>query len=146
MLASVDRREPLLPRISRSGPSRVADLPCLGVGSHSSLRCTTTQRRVKSAASEGPDGDIQGSRGPTIHGCATWTSLLEPHYNKLCTAHHEYRNTGCCFGSSRDRFKPSSNNLILSCKDTLQRTGCESIENNRAHEEVVGAGGTAPHG
>ena len=56
-----------------------------------------------------------------LYGCATWTSL-KGHYAKLRTTHHRMllRILGACCKSPNKR--------ILSYKDTLQRTECESIE------------------
>ena len=73
-----------------------------------------------------------------LYGCATRTPL-KGHYAKLRTTHHRMllRILGA--------WCKSSNKRILSYKDTLQQTECESIE-KRAHEEVVVGGGAAPHG
>ena len=56
-----------------------------------------------------------------LYGCATWT-LVKGHYTKLRTAHHRMllRILGA--------WRKSPNKRILSHKDALQRTECESIE------------------
>ena len=56
-----------------------------------------------------------------LYGCATWTSL-KGHYAKLRTTHH--RMLLRILGS----WCKSPNKRILSYKDALQRTECESIE------------------
>ena len=56
-----------------------------------------------------------------LYGCATWTPL-EGHYTKLRTTHH--RMVLWILGA----WCKSSNKCIISYKDALQRTECESIE------------------
>ena len=56
-----------------------------------------------------------------LHGCAAWTPL-RGYYTKVSTTHYRMllRIIGAWF--------KSPNNRVLSFKDALQRTGCESIE------------------
>ena len=93
----------------------------------------------KSAAPEGPDGEVLGSKGFLIR-CATWTPL-KGHY-KLRTTHRRMllRILGA--------WCKSTNKRILSYKDALHPPGNRMREhrNSRAHEEIVVVGGAAPHG
>ena len=74
----------------------------------------------KSAAYEDPDGEVRGSRGFLIR--MRDMDPLKGHYTKLCTTHH--RMLLGILGA----WCESPNKRILSYKDALQRTECESIE------------------
>ena len=86
----------------------------------------------KPAASEGPDGEVRGSRGSLIQMCA-WTPL-KGHYTKLRTTRHRMllRTVGA--------WCKSPNKRILSYKDALQRTQCESIEATVRTRRLLWAG------
>ena len=81
----------------------------------------------KSTASEGPDGEVRGSRG------VMWTSL-KCHYAKLRTTHHRMllRILGA--------WCKSPNKRIVSYKDALQRTKYESIETTVRTRRLLWAG------
>ena len=68
-----------------------------------------------------------------LYGCATWTPL-KGHYAKLRTTHHrmllQILGVRC----------KSPNKRILSYKDTLQRTECESIETTVRTRRLLWAG------
>ena len=68
-----------------------------------------------------------------LYGCATWTPL-KGHYTKLRTTHH--RMLLPILGASCK----SPNKNILSCKDALQRTECESIETTVRTRRLLQAG------
>ena len=93
--------------------------------------CTTARRqacfppRARMVRSEAVDA--------LLYGCATWTPL-KGHYAKLHTTHHSMllRILGAWYRSPNKR--------ILSYKDSLERTECESIETNRARGGCCGRG------
>ena len=68
-----------------------------------------------------------------LYGCATWTAL-EGHYAKLRTTHHRMllRTLGA--------WCTTPNKRILSYKDALQRTECESIEATVRTRRLLWAG------
>ena len=68
-----------------------------------------------------------------LYGCATWTPL-KGHYAKLRTTHHRMllRTLGA--------WCKSPNRRILSYKDDLQRTECESIETTVRTRRLLWAG------
>ena len=68
-----------------------------------------------------------------LYGCATWTAL-KGHYTKLRTTHHRMllRTLGA--------WCKSPNKRILSYKDALQRTECESIETTVRTRRLLWAG------
>ena len=75
-----------------------------------------------------------------LYGCATWTPL-KGHYAKLCTTHH--RTLLRILGA----WCKSPNKRILSYKDALQRTECESIETTVRTRRLLWAGALLPpHG
>ena len=82
---------------------------------------TVRSPEAKSAASEGPDGEVRGSRGSLIR-MHDMDPPVKGHYTKLRTTHHRMllRILGA--------WCKSPNKRILSYKDALQRTECESIE------------------
>ena len=87
----------------------------------------------KPAASEGPDGEVRGIVEALLYGCVTWTPL-KCHYAKLRTTHHRMllRILGAWCKSPDKR--------ILSYKDALQRTKCESIETAVRTRRLLWAG------
>ena len=90
-----------------------------------------------SAAPEGPDGEVQGSKGSLIR--MRDTERLKGHYTKLRTTHHMMllRILGAWCKSPHKR--------ILSKKRRPPANRMREHRNNRAHEGVV-VGGAAPHG
>ena len=89
----------------------------------------------KSAASEGLDGEVRGSRGSLIR-----MRDMDPLKGQLRTTHHKMllRSLGAWCTSPKKR--------IPSYKDALQQNRTREHRNNHAHEEVVVVRGAAPHG
>ena len=65
-----------------------------------------------------------------LYGCAIWTPL-KGHCNKLRTKHHRM------LPRIPEAWRRSSNNRILSYKDALQQTGCESIEATERTRKLI---------
>ena len=86
----------------------------------------------KSAASEGPDSEVRGSGDSLIR--IRDMDPLKGHYTKLGTTHH--RMLPRILGA----WCKSPNKRILSYKDALQRTECESIEITMRTRRLLSSG------
>ena len=86
----------------------------------------------KPAASEGPDGEVRGSRSSFVR--LRNMDPLKCHYAKLRTTHH--RMLVQILGA----WCKSQNKRILSYKNALQRTKCESIEITLRTRRLLWAG------
>ena len=86
----------------------------------------------KSAASDGPDGEVRGSRGSLIR--MRDMDPLKGHYTNLHPTHHRMllRILGA--------WCKSPNKRILSYKDALEQTECESIETTMRTRRLLWSG------
>ena len=96
------------------------------------LAGTVRPPEAKPASPESPDGEVRGSRGSLVR--IRDMDSLKGHYAKLRTTHHRMllRILGAWCKSPDKR--------ILSYKDALHRTECESIETTVRTRRLLWAG------